>query len=311
MYGYGGYDMASGSQSPSPLTVNPAVTESGGFIQPYMANSPPISHHPSSPRAEIPPPINPYLGHYTVSGPNEAEVTPHSLQDYHPYNVEVPPEAYLAQQQQQQQQQHQQHHHQQPQQQHQQQHISAGSPPIHQRMPSDANATQFRPHQVGGIEDLRDPGLLLGPSYPSAGALSPGRRAQPRKKPAQTRKPKPLPTTTATTTTATTTTSTTALMGSTSANSHLRPSDDEEEELTLRDDAPEDDKYLFQLRKEFLSEKGKGMWEEMKAKYSEKHQGNWEKAALQMKVSRAVARYGVWPAKEVCCFPSLSFFPLL
>ena len=75
--------------------------------------------------------------------------------------------------------------------------------------------------------------------------------------------------------------------------------DEDREELTLRDDAPEDDKYLFQLRKEFISEKGKGMWEEMKAKYSEKHQGSWEKAALQMKVSRAVAKFGVWPKREV------------
>jgi hypothetical protein len=75
--------------------------------------------------------------------------------------------------------------------------------------------------------------------------------------------------------------------------------DEDREELTLRDDAPEDDKYLFELRKEFIAEKGKGMWEEMKAKYSEKHQGNWEKAALQMKVSRAVAKFGVWPKREV------------
>ncbi|AEO53261.1 hypothetical protein MYCTH_2294350 [Thermothelomyces thermophilus ATCC 42464] len=292
MYGYNGYDMASSSQSPSPLTVNPAVTESGGFMPPYMAHSPPISHHPSSPRTEIPPPINPYLGHYTVSGPNEAEVTPHSLQDYHPYGVEVAPEAYLAQQRQQQQQ-------------HQQHHVSAGSPPVHQRMPSDGGATpdlsqphpaQFRPHQVGAVEDLRDPGLLLGPPYPPAGALSPGRRAQTRRKPAPGRKPSRTPPKTAA---ATATTTTTTLVGSAGANSQLQPSEDEEEELTLRDDAPEDDKYLFQLRKEFISEKGKGMWEEMKAKYSEKHQGNWEKAALQMKVSRAVARYGVWPAKEI------------
>ncbi|KAL2165415.1 hypothetical protein VTH06DRAFT_713 [Thermothelomyces fergusii] len=304
MYGYGGYDMTSSSQSPSPLTVNPAVTEAGGYMQPYMAHSPPISHHPSSPRTDIPPPINPYLGHYTVSGPNETEVTPHSLQDYHPYSVEVAPEAYLAQQQQQHQQ------HQQHQQEHPQQHVSAGSPLMHQRAASDGSAdlsqsheAQFRPHQVGGIENLRDPGLHLGPSYPPAGALSPGRRAQARKKPTPARKPKTTPSTTAATATPTTTTTTiaptTALMGSAGANSHLQPSEDEEEELTLRDDAPEDDKYLFQLRKEFISEKGKGMWEEMKAKYSEKHQGNWEKAALQMKVSRAVARYGVWPAKEI------------
>ncbi|KAJ4307332.1 hypothetical protein N0V88_000715 [Collariella sp. IMI 366227] len=74
--------------------------------------------------------------------------------------------------------------------------------------------------------------------------------------------------------------------------------EEEEEELTLRSDAPADDRYLFQLRNKYLSEKGKGMWEEMKAEYSKKHLGNWEKAALQMKVSRAVAKYGEWPDRE-------------
>ncbi|KAL2145293.1 hypothetical protein VTI28DRAFT_7510 [Corynascus sepedonium] len=280
MYGYNGYDMASNSQSPSPLTVNPAVTEGGAFMPHYMAHSPPVSHHPSSPRTDIPPPIDPYLGHYTVSGPNEADVTHHPLQNYHPYGVGVGPEAYLTQQQQQQQQQQEQHH--------QHQHHQH-----HQRMPSNGSAApvlsqphpaQFRPHQVGAIEDLRDPAMLLGP-YPPHGALSPGRRVQSRKKQTPSRKQSRTP-------------KTTPLIGSGVANAQLKPEDDGEE-LTLRDDAPEDDKYLFQLRKELISEKGKGMWEEMKAKYSEKYQGNWEKAALQMKVSRAVARYGVWPDKEI------------
>ncbi|KAK4039325.1 hypothetical protein C8A01DRAFT_47175 [Parachaetomium inaequale] len=276
MYSYNGYEMTSSSQSPSPMTVNPTVTEAG-FMPPYMAHSPPISHHPSSPKqSEIPPPIDPYLGHYTVSGANDGEVTHHSLQDYHPFGVEVTaPGAYLAQQ-----------------------HVPLGTPHMHHRMPSNGAApvlsqphpSHYRPHssaaQVGAIEDLRDPAMLLGP-YPPHGTLSPGRRAPPRKKPSPSRKPSRTP-------------KATPHMGSgaTNGGGQFRPEDDGEE-LTLRDDAPEDDKYLFQLRKEFISEKGKGMWEEMKARYSEKHQGNWEKAALQMKVSRAVARYGVWPEKEI------------
>jgi hypothetical protein len=138
--------------------------------------------------------------------------------------------------------------------------------------------------RVGGIEDLRDPSLLLN-GYPSHAVLSPGRRPQPRKKPSPSRKASRTP-------------KATPYIGSEGQTNGNLPEDDGEE-LTLAENAPEDDKYLFQLRKEFLSEKGKGMWEEMKAKYSEKHQGNWEKAALQMKVSRAVAKFGVWPEKEV------------
>lgn len=272
MYGYNGFDVNSNNQGDSPITVNPAVTEAGSFdMNSYMAHSPPISHHPSSPKSDLPPPIDPYLGHFTVSSTNDGEVTHHSLQDYPQFTVQIAHGGpYLGQQ-----------------------HVPAGTPHMHHRMPSNGAApvlaqphpSQFRPHstpQVGAIEDLRDPGLFLGP-YSPHGALSPGKRAPPRKKAPPSRKtsraPKPS-----------------ARLGSDS-NSHLKQEDDEE--LVLADDAPADDKYLFQLRKEFISEKGKGMWEEMKAKYSEKHQGNWEKAALQMKVSRAVARYGVWPENEV------------
>ncbi|KAK4129387.1 hypothetical protein N657DRAFT_640002 [Parathielavia appendiculata] len=275
MYGYGGYDVHS-SQSPSPMTVNPAATEAGPYsMPPYMAQSSPGSHHPPSPSLELPPPpIDPYLGHFTVSGATDGEVTHQSLPEYHPYGVQVAtPGSYLDQQ---------------------QQHGPPGTPHMQQRMPpngaapvlSQPHPSHFKPHvtpQAGAIEDLRDPGLLLG-HFPAHGALSPGRRPPPRKKPSSSRKPSRTP-------------RPTPHMGS-DVNGQLRAEDDGEE-LTLRDDAPEDDKYLFQLRKEFLSEKGKGMWEEMKAKYSEKHQGNWEKAALQMKVSRAVARYGVWPEKEI------------
>jgi hypothetical protein len=272
MYNYNGYELNSSSQSPSPMTVNPAVTEAAPFMTPYMAHSPPVSHHTSSPKSEIPPPIDPYLGHFTVSGGNDGDVTHHSLQDYHPYGVEVAqPGAYLAQQ-----------------------HVPIGTPHMHHRMPSNGSApvlsqphpSHYRPHSgghVGAIEDLRDPAMLLGP-YPPHGAMSPGRRMQTRKKPSNSRKPSR--------------TSKAIPHAGAGVNGQFRPEDDGEE-LTLKDDAPEDDKYLFQLRKEFISEKGKGMWEEMKAKYSEKHQGNWEKAALQMKVSRAVARYGVWPEREV------------
>ncbi|KAG7293229.1 hypothetical protein NEMBOFW57_003275 [Staphylotrichum longicolle] len=227
MYGYNGFDVNSNNQGDSPMTVNPAVTEAGSFdMNSYMAHSPPISHHPSSPKSDLPPPIDPYLGHFTVSSTNDGEQHRFSLS--HTVTIQA--------------------------------HSTPKSAPLR-------------------ICEIR---ALSGALLPH-GALSPGKRAPPRKKAPPSRKasrpPKPS-----------------ARLGSDS-NSHLKQEDNEE--LVLADDAPADDKYLFQLRKEFISEKGKGMWEEMKAKYSEKHQGNWEKAALQMKVSRAVARYGVWPENEV------------
>ncbi|KAK4136616.1 hypothetical protein BT67DRAFT_185627 [Trichocladium antarcticum] len=272
---YGGYDVSSGSQSPSPMAVNPSAADGHFEMGSYMAHSPPASQHPSSPKSEIGPPVDPYLGHFSVSGGHEGELTHHTLhhqQQYaNPFAVGVTaPGAYLGQEQ----------HH------------------MHHRMLSDGHApvlshphpSHFRPHpgpQVGAIEDLRgDPAMFLG-GYPSRATLSPGRRPQPRKKAPSTRKPSrtPKPALPAG-----------AADGQAGGAKHQ---EDDDDELTLRDDAPEDEKYLFQLRKEFLSEKGKGMWEEMKTRYSAKHQGNWEKAALQMKVSRAVAKYGVWPEKEL------------
>ncbi|KAK4170362.1 hypothetical protein QBC43DRAFT_282965 [Cladorrhinum sp. PSN259] len=267
---YSGYEVNTGSQGSSPMTVHPAVTESGHFDMSYMAaHSPPTSHHPSSPKSDVPPPIDPYLGHFTVSGTNGDEVTHHhTFQDYHAFNVEVaPPQAYLSQQPQQHM------HHRMP--------SNGGHPPV-LAQPHPSHFRQNTTPRIGGIEDLRDPSVLLG-GYPSHPSLSPGRRPQPRRKPTPARKPARTP-------------KSTPQIGSDGQNGL---DDGDREELTLRDDAPEDDKYLFQLRKEFISEKGKGMWEEMKAKYSEKHQGNWEKAALQMKVSRAVAKFGVWPKKEI------------
>ncbi|KAK3942782.1 hypothetical protein QBC46DRAFT_379428 [Diplogelasinospora grovesii] len=284
---FNSFDGGSGSQSPSPLTVHTAATEAGHFdMTPYIAHaSPNSSHHPSSPRGEsdIPPPIDPYLGHFTVSGGSDSEVTHHPFpSQYTAYTtVEMDPATQFLVR-------------------HQAPHIPVSAP--YTMAPNGAPASilapphpsQFRPQPMprpGAIEDLRDPTVLLNayqaqlPHIP----ISPSRRAPSRRKPSSTKRgsdrtPKDSPQT-----------------GAADAQSvnNGQGADDDGEELSLRDDAPEDDKYLFQLRKEFLSEKGKGMWEEMKARYTEKHQGHWEKAALQMKVSRAVAKYGVWPEKEI------------
>ncbi len=272
---YSSYGIDSSSQGSSPMTVQ--VTEAAHFdMAPYMAHSPPGGHHAPSPKAEVPPPIDPYLGHFTVSGGSEPEVSHHPFQEHYQFaSVDIDPTAQFLTRQ--------------------QQHVPVSAPHMHHRMssngvPAPIMTQQYRPQsipRIGGIEDLRgDPSMLLGPYSPHP-SLSPGRRPvpPPRKSKAPTKKG------------SRNTPKTTPHIGSGEGQGGL--DGEEREELTLRDDAPEDDKYLFQLRKEFISEKGKGMWEEMKAKYSEKNQGNWEKAALQMKVSRAVAKYGVWPKKEV------------
>ncbi|KAK0657146.1 hypothetical protein B0T16DRAFT_53028 [Cercophora newfieldiana] len=274
---YTPYDINTSSQDSSPMTVHP-VSEAPAFdMAPYMAHSPPGSHHhPSSPKGDVPPPIDPYLGHFTVSGGNEPEVSHHSFSGYPYHNVELDPRLYVGQQQSQQ-----------------PTHLPVSAPPhLHHHLnPTGPPSTLARPHHSPyrpepgpRIEDLRgNPALAIG-HYGShrAGPRSSGgirKKVAPARKPSRTPKEAPQ-------------------VGS--LDGHTGFGDDEDrDELVLRDDAPEDDKYLFQLRKEFISEKGKGMWEEMKAKYSEKHQGNWEKAALQMKVSRAVAKFGVWPKREI------------
>lgn len=286
---YHSYDVNASSQSSSPMTVHQQVTEAPSYaMEPYLTHSPPSGLHPSSPKAEIPPPIDPYLGHFSVSGVNDSEVSHHPFTDYQHFSgVEVDPTAGYSFRQQ-------------------GPHVPVSTAPMHHRLPTSGSQTpvlgqphhaQFRQHtpRVPGIEDLRDPNMFLG-TYPSHATLSPGRRVQPRKKPTSARKSARTP-------------KTSPHPGASEGQGNTE--DDDKDELTLREDAPDDDKYLFQLRKEFIAEKGKGMWEEMKAKYSEKHQGNWEKAALQMKVSRAVAKYGVWPKREVCCVSPYSRAKLL
>jgi hypothetical protein len=276
-YGQGPYDIHTSSQGSSPMTVHP-VSEAPSFdMATYMAHSPPGSHHPSSPKADVPPPIDPYLGHFTVSGGSEPEVSHHTFHSYQYSNVQLDPELFVPRQQQQQ-----------------PTHVPVSAPSHmhHHLPPSGPPSTLTRPHQSAyrpepapRIEDLRgDPSMLIPhyashhrPIHRSSGGIR--KKVTPVRRPSRTPKGTPQ-------------------VGSLEVQGGFGD-DEDREELTLRDDAPEDDKYLFELRKEFIAEKGKGMWEEMKAKYSEKHQGNWEKAALQMKVSRAVAKFGVWPKREV------------
>lgn len=182
----------------------------------------------------------------------------------------------------------------------QQPHLNIHETEMHHRLASNGqaplfthrNPSPYRPQttpRIAGFDELRsDPPMFL-PPYPAhTPIIAPSKRkrqeknkiSKPGKSSSRTSKESPRP-------------------GYTDGPAAYQEGEGDKEELTLHEDAPEDDKFLFQLRKEHISEKGKGMWEEMKAKYSERHQGNWEKAALQMKVSRAVAKFGVWPEQEI------------
>ncbi|EMR70411.1 hypothetical protein UCREL1_2555 [Eutypa lata UCREL1] len=69
------------------------------------------------------------------------------------------------------------------------------------------------------------------------------------------------------------------------------------EQITLSDDAPEADRYLFELRNSMLESKGKGMWEALQSAFTDRY-GPKERAALQMQLSRAVMKHGQWPESE-------------
>ncbi|RYP09500.1 hypothetical protein DL764_001279 [Monosporascus ibericus] len=69
------------------------------------------------------------------------------------------------------------------------------------------------------------------------------------------------------------------------------------EQIKLSNEASEPDRYLFDLRNRFLDSKGNGMWENLQAEYTQKY-GPKQRAALQMQLSRAIMKYGQWPASE-------------
>ncbi|KAI1492610.1 hypothetical protein F5X96DRAFT_691215 [Biscogniauxia mediterranea] len=67
--------------------------------------------------------------------------------------------------------------------------------------------------------------------------------------------------------------------------------------ITLKDDAPEDTKYLLDLRCQMDGNKGKGMWEDIVKAYEVRY-GSKQGPNLQMTLARAVLRYAVWPSSE-------------
>ncbi|RYO78470.1 hypothetical protein DL762_008682 [Monosporascus cannonballus] len=81
------------------------------------------------------------------------------------------------------------------------------------------------------------------------------------------------------------------------AGQHSRAQRAPVEQIKLSNKASEPDRYLFELRNRFLDSKGNGMWENLQAEYTQKY-GPKQRAALQMQLSRAIMKYGQWPASE-------------
>ncbi|KAI1425133.1 hypothetical protein F5Y12DRAFT_394955 [Xylaria sp. FL1777] len=69
------------------------------------------------------------------------------------------------------------------------------------------------------------------------------------------------------------------------------------EHLTLDSKAPEDSRFLVELRCQMSDDKGKGMWEQIQQAYKE-HFGHKTKENLQMQLIRTVQSYAVWPESE-------------
>ncbi|KAI0976872.1 hypothetical protein F4678DRAFT_127905 [Xylaria arbuscula] len=69
------------------------------------------------------------------------------------------------------------------------------------------------------------------------------------------------------------------------------------EHLTLDAKAPEDSRYLVELRCRMSDDKGKGMWEQIQQAYKE-HYGHKTKENLQMQLIRTVQSYAMWPESE-------------
>ncbi|KAI0402832.1 hypothetical protein F4802DRAFT_608430 [Xylaria palmicola] len=67
--------------------------------------------------------------------------------------------------------------------------------------------------------------------------------------------------------------------------------------LTLDDKAPEDSRFLVEMRCQLSDEKGKGMWENIQQAYKERF-GRKTKENLQMQLIRTVQSYAVWPPEE-------------
>jgi hypothetical protein len=76
----------------------------------------------------------------------------------------------------------------------------------------------------------------------------------------------------------------------------------EREPLQFKDGMPDTDRFLFELRRKYDNDKGKGMWDPITREYNERFNTQFDRAALQMRISRAKSKYVQWGEKDVGLF---------
>lgn len=77
-----------------------------------------------------------------------------------------------------------------------------------------------------------------------------------------------------------------------------------EKRITLNDRAKSEDRDLIDLVYKYGDQKGTSMWESVAKEFGESHP-ELDRAALQMRVVRAIHKHAVWPETEVSNLPSL------
>ncbi|KAH8899243.1 hypothetical protein GQ53DRAFT_801828 [Thozetella sp. PMI_491] len=264
---YYSYDLSS-SQSPSPITIHPQASEAPSFdMQTFVTTHSPPTNHPS-PRDDLPPPpIDPYLP-YVVSGVPGSEVDMYGPPGY-PHTTADP--AYISRPQ-----------------------GSSSEPATAPHMPPLAPTPPILdpPHHSAyraqlapsGIRSIAGPGMLPAPHFqPSHPPISSARRPPPRKKrqPKRVVKQSHFP----------------SGAGSTSGLAAGDSPPVKKEFITLAEGCSHDDRRLFALRLKYDHIKGKGMWDKIGDEFDDKSAGKGREA-LQMRVHRMVAKYGVWPEAE-------------
>ncbi|KAH8906131.1 hypothetical protein BR93DRAFT_969343 [Coniochaeta sp. PMI_546] len=280
---YPPYDLSSSSQSPSPLTVHPHATEIN--MTPYMRQSPNHMHGHPSPKDDVPPPSNPYLGHYTVSC-DESDMS-NSFRDYPNFNEvdQVDPSIFARG----------------PggQVSHMHPHMmttSAGPAPILAHPDPIHYRMQMAP-RAGEIEDLRHTDVLtMGhpgqPPYQSQRVTTASRR-KPRvkKEPSVQKRPASRPLAQ----------QTLRAMGALGQDNDAESLGEGTEAVVLSDKCEDDARFIFETRINLVKSgmKGKGMWEEISRKYEEVYGQRLEKATLQMRLTRTFAKHAIWPEKEI------------
>lgn len=278
---YYSYDINPSSQASSPMTVHPQGTQPGLDVNNY-ANS--------SPRDGSVPDFVPYYGSYGVS---ESSAPEHNIPEYaqHPFLPNImdvdPAPVWMR---------------------HANMNVNAANyprpiAPSQTPILAQPDPSVFRGHRSQNIEDLRDPAMTARMRELQQNGLYDRARSAPgpKQKGARRNQPPKQRRGAKRTTPSSARYDRQDSQASVTQGSQTSPPQtlgrEPEEELFYVDSAPEDEKYVFELRKQYTDKKGKGMWDAIIGDFEKKYQ-RVEKAALQMKVTRGVSKYAAWPEFE-------------